>query len=163
MHHLFGGIVVSEKIVSILVGFLSLISVLYSSFSSDLTSSLTSKTPFDISFVDVSTENGSVVLIREDKKGVELQDISLSYVGDYEVISYEIENLSSKYDADVFVTVNGEKYYSNDYITIECSDLERIDSGKRQKGWIRIELVKASLTDISFSFDISFDFQPVYE
>lgn len=168
MHNLYGniwalgGFQMFERVLSIFIAILSLFSVVYSSKNLDVYADKVNvgrSNYFDVYFQNVSTENGSVVEIQKDRRGIDLQSISLDHVGDYEVITYEIYNNSFSYDAKVNVTVNGVQNYQNDFITIDCSDIQNVHSGESQVGTIRVELKKAAIEPINIPFDINFDIQ----
>ena len=152
-----------ERVLSIIIAVLAIVSVIYSSKHLDVYADeqpTARSNYFDVYFKNVSTENGSVVKLQDDKKGIELETISLTKVGDYEIITYEIYNNSFSYDAKVNVTVNGEKNYQNEFIKIDCSDISNIPSGEAVTGTIRVELTKITLEKMEVPFDIDFDMQP---
>lgn len=152
-----------ERGVCVLVVILSLFSVFYSSKSMDIYTDVAyvgKSNYMDVVFTDVSSSNGSQVSVTPSGRGLELNSISLSKVGEMEVIRYTVLNNSYSYDVDVEVLVNGEKIYNNEFFTIEASSIGELNHGSTTTGEIKITLKKAALESISVPFNVEMNLTP---
>jgi len=146
-----------ERIVCCLVAVLSLFSVFYSSQHGSIYTdvSYVAKANYvDAYFTDVSSVNGTKVSLTPNNRGIVIDDINLSEVGDFEVIKYEVFNNSISYDIDFDVYVNGEKIYQDEYFTITSSSTNTIKSGKTSTGEIKVELSKNVIEKMELPFSI---------
>ena len=146
-----------EKILCGILAFFSIISIVYCSSHAEVYTDLgyaARSNYIDVYFTKAKALNGAKVKLTSNHKNIQLEDISLLYGGDYEVIQYELFNNSFSQDVDVDILINGVSSYEDEYFTITTSSIKKLSSGKKAKGEIRITLKKNTIKSVSLPFSI---------
>lgn len=153
-----------ERGLCIFVACLSLIGVAFTSkhihMEDGVQATFGTSNYMDVYFKDVSSSNGSNVSLTDSRRSFNLDSISLSKVGETEVIRYELYNNSYSYNVDVDVMINGENRYENEFFIMETSAPMVLKSGQSAVGEIRVTLKKAVLDSVSVPFDVELVMQP---
>lgn len=152
-----------ERAICVFAAILSFLGVFYTSKNMDIytdVSTVAKSNYVDVYFTNINSENGSRVSITPSKREIEVSSISISKMGDWETIHYELFNNSSSYDVEVSYLVNGEEFYENELFMVEVDEGKRVNSGETLEGDIIITL-KKNVSNLSFPIIIDLNIQPI--
>ena len=117
---------------------------------------------FEIIFTKaiLDNENKTNEIISGDKKTITFTTKDLKDIGDTSVLSYDVTNLSSIYDASVSIDVDVE---TNEYIRVtnEFDNTTNLVSRETRTGELTVELIKAATETQEFDLTVELVFSAV--
>ena len=116
---------------------------------------------FDVYFYSANTDEGGTATINPStRREITFTTKELKSIGDKAILTYEIKNGSSQYDADITMSISLDENYRNyvriTYETFNDSDTINILAKEIKQGKITIELLKPVIEDLNVTYIVTF-------
>ena len=124
---------------------------------------------FDVYFATATTDEGSTAVISQDKKSITFTTRTLSEVGEFVEVNFDVFNASANYDAVVSLNINVNGVVDNvdysDYFTVSSrgigTSLTNLTALSYQHGYVRVTLNQPVLENIQVTFTATLNFTAV--
>ncbi|MBP5678968.1 MAG: hypothetical protein J6X28_03995 [Bacilli bacterium] len=145
-----------EKILCAIFACISAFSVWIAQKPEYLSTSVHQTMQVDASFIKAESDSCQVRLTSH-RKGIQVENCSLSKVGETKTISFEYQ---SNYDGDVIALVDGSSSYEDEFFRVECHTNDSLSKGEIAHGTVTITLKKATIEDQKLPFNVRIQIQP---
>lgn len=110
---------------------------------------------FDVGISNIKID-GEAKDVYINKRKINFVTSDLKKVGDVSILEYDLTNKSKSYDANISMECYKEGNKS-DYFSVEDITPQIIKAGTTEKGYIKVTLLKESLTDSNENFYCTMD------